>query len=62
MTNGDVLRAMSNEELAKFLAEERARLAKPIFDRLGFGIETQVMYAKILPWLNEEADADSGSV
>lgn len=56
MTNGDLLRSMSNEQLAYFLAEEQARIAKPVFDYLGFGIETQVVYAMRLAWLNSEVD------
>lgn len=56
MTNGDMIRSMNNEMLAYFLAEEQARIAKPVFDYFGFGIETQVIYARRLAWLNLEAD------
>lgn len=56
MTNGDFIRSFSNEQLAAFLAEEQARIAKPVFDYLGFGIETQVVYARRLAWLNLEVD------
>lgn len=56
MTNGDLLRSFSNKQLASFLAEEQARIAKPVFDYFGFGIETQVVYARRLAWLNSEAE------
>lgn len=52
VTNGDMIRAMSDEELADFLTEEQYRLAKVVFDAIGWGLEKQVVYAKRLAWLN----------
>lgn len=56
MTNGDLIRSASNEELAEFLADECFRLAKHVFDVCGYGIEKQVIYAKRLAWLNSEVE------
>lgn len=55
MTNGDVIRQMSNEQLADFLAGERERLARHIFRLCGLGVERQIVYLSIFQWLNQEA-------
>lgn len=54
MTNGDWIRSLNNKQLAEFLAEEQARISKPVFDYFGVGVETQVVYVKRLAWLNQE--------
>lgn len=58
ITYGDIIRAMSNEELAEFLAEEQHRLAKIVFDAIGFGLEKQVIYARRLSWLNSKVEKE----
>lgn len=62
MDNGDMLRSMSNEQLAEFLVNERYRIIKPMFDFMGTGIEKQVVYAVILNWINQpcELEDDNG--
>ena len=61
MTNGDWVRRLTNEELALFLAEDRAKLARSIFEMLGFGIETQVVYLSLLRWVNQPVEENAGS-
>lgn len=61
MTNGDVIRRMSNEQLATFLANERTRLARSVFERIGFGIESQIVYLSLLRWLNEVAGEEESA-
>lgn len=56
MTNGDVMRSMTNEQLADFMADEATRLAKPVFDYLGVGVEKQIAYLSRLTWLNQEIE------
>ena len=56
MTNADHIRAMSDEELAELLADEAYRIAKPVFDCLGYGIEKQIFYARRLDWLKQPAE------
>lgn len=51
VTNGEIIRSMSNEELADFIAEQRFNMAKPVFDMVGFGLEKQVIYAVMLEWI-----------
>ena len=53
-TNYDRIRNMSVEELAEFLANETFRIAKPVFDFIGYGIEKQVIYARRKQWLESE--------
>ena len=57
MTNGDVIRSMTNEQLADFMADEAMRLAKPVFDYFGFGVEKQIVYLSRLTWLNQEIES-----
>lgn len=38
MTNSDRIRAMSDEELAEFLAEEQYRIANVVFQAAGYGL------------------------
>ena len=54
MTNGDLMRAMTNEQLAEFMADEAMRIAKSVFDYFGFGVEKQIVYLSRLTWLNQE--------
>ena len=56
MTNADRIRAMSDEELANFLAEEQYRIADVVFQQCGFGLEKQVIYAQRLEWLQQPAE------
>lgn len=56
MTNCDAMRSMTNEQLADFMADEAMRLAKPVFDYFGFGIEKQIAYLSRLAWLNQEIE------
>ena len=56
MTNGDVIRSMTNEQLADFMADEAMRLAKPVFDYFGLGVEKQIVYLSRLTWLNQEIE------
>lgn len=56
MTNGDVIRSMTNEQLANFMAYEAMRLAKSVFDYFGFGVENQIVYLSRLTWLNQEIE------
>lgn len=55
MTNGDVIRSMTNEQLADFMADEAMRLARSVFDYFGFGVEKQIVYLSRLTWLNQES-------
>lgn len=54
-SNADRIRAMSDEELAELLADETHRIAKPVFDYFGYGIEKQIVYARRLEWLQQPA-------
>ena len=56
MTNGDLIRNASDEQLAEFMANDLFRIGKPIFDRLGYGIEMQAIYVSRLSWLKQEID------
>lgn len=53
MTNADKIRAMSDEELAEFLAEEQFRIANTVFQTVGYGLEKQAIYARRLDWLQQ---------
>ena len=57
-TNADRIRAMSDEELAEFLAEEQFRIANTVFQTVGYGLEKQVIYARRLDWLQMPAEED----
>lgn len=59
VTNGDRIRAMSDEELAEFLAEEQYRIASVVFQACGTGLEKQVIYARRLEWLRQPAKEDT---
>ena len=56
VTNADRIRAMSDEELAEFLAEEQYRIANVVFRAAGYGIEKQAIYARRLEWLQQPAE------
>lgn len=49
---------MSDEELAELLANEQHRLAKVVFDRIGLGLEKQVIYALRLAWIMQDVQED----
>ena len=53
VTNADRIRAMSDEELAEFLAEEQFRIANVVFQTVGYGLEKQAIYARRLDWLQQ---------
>ena len=57
-TNADRIRAMSDEELAVLLAHETYRMAKPVFDVLGYGITEEFIFAQRLEWLKQPAEGD----
>ena len=59
MDNGDMMRSLTNEQLAEFLANERYNLLKPVFDYLGYGIEKQVVYLKLLSWMNQPFELEN---
>ena len=52
-TNADRIRAMSDDELAEFLAEEQLRIANVVFQTVGYGLEKQAIYARRLDWLQQ---------
>lgn len=53
-TNYDVIRNMTVEQLAEFLATERFNIVKPLFEKLGFGITKEAVYITLLAWLKSE--------
>ena len=57
MTNADVIRSMTDEELAKFLCDDRYPdcLGCPVIRCDGWDADG---HAKALEWLRSEADAD----
>lgn len=59
ITNADKIRAMSDEELAEFLAEEQLRIANIVFQTVGYGLEKQAIYARRLDWLQQLAEEDT---
>ena len=54
MTNADVIRSMSDEQLAYLLASETHRIGKVVFDAVGFGVTEEFLYFLRLKWLKEE--------
>ena len=58
-SNADVIRRMSDEELAEFLAEEQYRIANVVFQACGIGLEKQVIYARRLDWLRQTVEEDT---
>lgn len=57
-TNADRIRDMSDEELAVLLAHETYRMAKPVFDVLGYGITEEFIFAQRLKWLKQTAEGE----
>ena len=55
LTNADRIRAMSDEELAEFLAE----IFDILFKACGIGMEKQKNYAERLAWLRQPAEEDT---
>lgn len=53
-TEYDRIRNMSVNEMALFLANETYRMAKPVFDLCGYGIELQFIFALRKQWLESE--------
>ena len=58
-SNADRIRAMSDEELAEFLAEEQFRIANVVFQAVGYGLEKQAIYVRRLDWLQQPAEEDT---
>ncbi len=56
LSNADRIRAMSDEELAWFLAKEATRIAKPAFDYCGMAVNEEVIFLSRLLWLQEPAE------
>ena len=54
MTNYERVMTYTKEEFALFLAHDRYKLLKPLMERMGCGVEEQVVYMKILKWLESE--------
>lgn len=61
-TNGDMLRAMTNEQLADFLADDRLNIFESICKKFDINVDLIIthhaMYCVLLEWLNREADND----
>ena len=53
LSNADRIRAMTDEELAEFLAEEQFRIANTVFQTVGYGLKKQAIYARRLDWLQQ---------
>lgn len=60
MTNGDLFRSLTNEQIAIFMAHERWNMAKPVFETFGYGITEEFIFTKLLKWVNEEYEATDG--
>lgn len=60
MTNYELLKSLTIEEMAAFLENETTRIAKPVFDLCGYGIHPQVIYARRLEWLKSEVTDNEG--
>lgn len=60
MTNFELIKNMSVEQLAAFLAHETYRIAYPAFQYFGVGICEQVIYARRKEWLLEEITEKGG--
>ena len=56
MTNGDLIRSLSNEQIAEFLAHERWNLGKVVFETIGFGITEEFIFINLLKWVNQECE------
>lgn len=56
MTNADKIRAMMDEELAYFIAQQRFCTINPIADELGLDVTFQFIICKnnALDWLKQE--------
>ena len=57
-TNSDIIRRMSDDELAEFLAEEQLRIANIVFQTVGYGLEKQAIYARRLDWLQQPCEGE----
>ena len=60
MTNGDLIRSLTNEQLAELLAHERWNLGKVVFETIGFGITKEFIFMNLLKLVNEECEATDG--
>ena len=60
MTNADIIRSMSDEQLAGLLAHEVYRIGQPVFEYLGYGITEEVAYVTRLKWLKQPVGDDNG--
>ena len=60
MTNGDLIRSLTNEQLAWFLAHERWNLGKVVFETIGFGITEEFIFINLLKWVNQECEETNG--
>ena len=56
MTNFEMLKDLTMEQMAAFLAHERFNLVKPIFEHFGYGITEEAVYFILLKWLNSEME------
>lgn len=57
MTNFEMLKELSVEQMAAFLAHERFNLVKPVFECAGYGITEEAVYFVFLRWLNQEMES-----
>ena len=58
MTNGDWVRLLTNEQIAAFLAHERWKLGKVVFETAG--ITEEIIFMHLLKWANEECEVTDG--
>lgn len=56
MTNADVIRSMSDEQLACLLAGEAYRIAQPVFEYVGHGFTEEFLIAIRLKWLRQPVE------
>ena len=60
VTKADLIRAMSDEELAEFVAQQRFCAISPMADELGIDITQMFVKCRdnMLDWLRQEASND----
>ncbi len=58
ITNADYIRAMSDEELAYFLAHETYRVVKPVFDLSKVENIEDKIYCLRLQWLKQPVEVE----
>lgn len=56
MTNYEMIKGLSVEQMAAFLAHERFSLAKHVFEYAGYGLTEEAVYFVLLRWLKKEME------